>query len=94
MQSDPIKPRSSSFDQESMFIAGNLDQQARDVHDMFSDDESDNEDNVDDKFEDGNFEDENFGSTNFKRADDILFATFGIRVLETVSGFIVNGKLN
>ena len=94
MNSDPDGRKTAplTFDQQSIFISGNLRRNEGVVEELFSDD--DIEWDLDDEglaAKETTLDDE----TNYvKKADDILMKGFGIRVLETAAKCLVNGKIN
>ena len=92
MNSNPAQSKDVplTFDQQSRFISGILDQKKKDVHDFYSDDEDTDGCEATETYEKLCSPIE---ANSVKRADDVLFQTYGIRVLETLASSILNGKI-
>ena len=93
MNSDPARSKkfNRDFDQSSIFISGNIFPKDKPVDDCYSDEDSEEED-----FRDAFGEEVNQTTSEGKirKADDILFKQFGVRVLETVAGCLLDGKMD
>ena len=93
MNSDPARSKkfNTDFDQSSIFISGNIFPRDKPVDDFYSDEDSEEED-----FRDAFGEEVNqiTSEGKIRKADDILFEQFGVRVLETVAGCLLDGKMD
>ena len=81
----------------SLFIAGNLNESCRKIEDFYTD-EDDEEDEVETDSETSDhtlFEPDDIGGSEmFKKADDMLFDIFGVRVLQVVATSLLAGSLS
>ena len=94
MNSNP--KNKNSEDAQSLFISGNLDQVTKKLEDIYTDDEddADPEDEIDEK-EAIFVESDAFKDTELvKRADELLFDQFGVKVLETIAASLLEGILS
>ena len=94
MNSNPSKPAdpSKSFDEQSIFISGNLLPEIKPVYDIYSDEEDDDEE-CNKEYSHENTDNDGV-EEKMKKADDILQRSFGVRILELVAGYIIDGQLS
>ena len=93
MNSDPsIFTRNQlHFDQQSEFISGNISPSVKPVEDYYSEEEWGDEEIDHDVTEEEN---QLMLDEKIKQADDICFENFGVRILETVAGSLLSGKID
>ena len=100
INSNPYKPSdpNKNFDEQSIFISGNLLPEIKPVYDLDSDDDDDEAEEYDREYSHNtdidNPEEEPGAEEKMKKADDILQRSFGVRVLELVAGYIIDGQLS